>query len=153
MNYNRPQLHPAELMKDFYIDEKQRKINDINDKKLNQGLDEINRSPLKESIKLKQNSMLIQLGASMVHSKQYGAQADQELVEAIDQNFPHPMEADAVDWLAEVFKPVLFSMVNEKADFTSLLPSGGAASNFLDGWQNRGNNAALTGQNQKQLKS
>ena len=56
-------------MKDFKIDDNEKKIHEINEKKMNQGLDEINRSPLKESMKLKQSSLLIQLGASMVHSK------------------------------------------------------------------------------------
>lgn len=48
------------------------------------------------------------------------------------------MEADCIDWLAEVFNPILYSMVNEKSEYTKLLPSGGAAPNFLAGWKNKG---------------
>ena len=51
------------------------------------------------------------------------------------------MEADLVDWLAEVFKPVMFSMINEKNDYTTLLPNGGLTHNFLAGWKNKGPNS------------
>ena len=44
LNKDRTQLHPADLMKDFKIDERDKKVYDIQEQRINDGLDEINRS-------------------------------------------------------------------------------------------------------------
>jgi hypothetical protein len=94
---------------------------------------------------VKQSSLLIKLGASLLHNQGFGRAADEKLIEAIDQSYPHPMEADTVDWLAEIFNPFLYSMETEVRDFTKLLPHAGVApkgSNFLYGWKNQKDGAA-----------
>ena len=63
-------------------------------------------------------------GQSMVMGGDFAAASDSKIADVIDQQYPAPMQADTVRWLAQLFRPLILAVINEPVgiSYAKMLP-------------------------------